>query len=250
MTHRRLWTRNELLLAINLYCKIPFGKIHLRNPEIMNLASLINRTPSAVAWKLVNFASFDPSLKLRGIQGARNASKLDREIWDEFFEDWEALAVESEMLLLKTQKSADVEPDFEKKEGIEKERTIKARVNQSFFRSSLLASYNNKCCITGISNTELLIASHIVPWSVDSKNRLNPRNGILVNALHDKAFEYGFITITTDFKILVCDDLLNSKNENSINYFHKHHNQDLILPSRFLPDSDFLKYHNQEKFKK
>jgi len=246
---RRLWTRNELLLAINLYCKIPFGKLHKGNSEIINLATLINRTPSALAWKLVNFASFDPSLQARGIKGAKNASKLDREIWDEFFDDWETLTVESEMLLLTKQHPKSTEPMFQEKVGKEKERVVKTRVNQSFFRSALLASYNNKCCITGISNTEFLIASHIVPWSVDNSNRLNPRNGILVNALHDKAFEFGFITITPNYKILVCSDLLKNNSDNNIEYFHKYHNQDLILPSRFLPDSEFLKYHNQEKFK-
>ncbi len=249
MTERRLWTRDELKLAINLYCKTPFGRLHKGNPDIIKLASLIKRTPSALAWKLVNFASFDPSLQARGIKGAKNASKLDREIWDEFFNDWETLSIESEMLLLSKQHSKTKEFIFPEKEGKEKERTVRTRVNQSFFRSMLLASYNNKCCITGMSNTEFLIASHIVPWSVDSKNRLNPRNGILVNALHDKAFEFGFITITTDYKIIVSSELLKLQDENTVNYFHKYHNQNIILPSRFLPDNEFLKYHNQEKFK-
>ncbi len=249
MTERKLWTRNELILAINLYCKIPFGRLHKGNPEIIKLASLIKRTPSALAWKLVNFASFDPSLKARGIKGAKNASRLDREIWNEFFNDWESMAIESEMLLVSKQESKTIEHNFMEKEGEEKERTVKTRVNQSFFRSALLASYNNKCCIAGISIPEFLIASHIVPWSVDSKNRLNPRNGILVNALHDKAFEFGFITITIDYKILICSDLLNRKDESNVNYFHKYHNKSLILPSRFLPDKEFLTYHNNERFR-
>jgi putative restriction endonuclease len=78
---QNLWSREELILAINLYCKLPFGRLHNRNPEIINLANLIGRTPSSVAYKLVNFASLDPSLKARGIKGASNASNLDREIW-------------------------------------------------------------------------------------------------------------------------------------------------------------------------
>ena len=75
-----LWTREELILAINLYCKLPFGRLHRANPDIIHLAKLIHRTPSAVALKLVNFASFDPSLRARGIKGASNASKLDSQI--------------------------------------------------------------------------------------------------------------------------------------------------------------------------
>jgi putative restriction endonuclease len=98
-----LWTREELILAINLYCKIPFGKIHQRNSEIIHLASLINRTPGSVALKMVNFASLDPSLKARGIKGASNASKLDSEIWNEFFNAWDILPFESEKILAKIQ---------------------------------------------------------------------------------------------------------------------------------------------------
>lgn len=67
---QRLWTREELILAINLYCKIPFGKLHRNNPDIIKLAKLIDRTPNTVSYKLVNFASFDPSLEARGIKGA------------------------------------------------------------------------------------------------------------------------------------------------------------------------------------
>jgi len=246
---RRLWTRNELLLAINLYCKTPFGRLHKGNPDIIRLAELLGRTPSALAWKLVNFASLDPSLQARGIKGAQNSSKLDKEIWEEFYNNWENLAFESEMLLFqKIQQKIPIE-EQEIKEGKEKERIVKTRVNQSFFRSTLLASYNNKCCITGITKTEFLIASHIVPWSIDSNNRLNPRNGILINALHDKAFEYGYITISTDYKVLVCSELLKSIETVSVDYFKNIHNQNLILPSRFLPDIEFIKYHNQEKFR-
>jgi putative restriction endonuclease len=198
---QKLWTKEELLLAINLYCKLPFGRLHKGNPEVINLAKLINRTPSSVAYKLVNFASMDPSLQARGIKGAQNVSKLDKSTWIDFFENIDNNAFESESLLVKLKDTTFekiLPEDFEKKEGKEKERLVKTRVNQFFFRQTILAAYNNKCCITGIDMPELLIASHIVPWKTDANNRLNPRNGICLNALHDKAFESGLLTITPD----------------------------------------------------
>ncbi len=249
MKERKLWNREELMLAINLYCKTPFGRLHKGNTEIIELSKLLGRTPSALTWKLVNFASLDPSLQARGIKGAQNSSKLDKEIWEEFYNNWENLAFESEMLLYNRKQEEMPIEEQELKEGKEKERLVKTRVNQSFFRSTLLASYNSKCCITGMSNIEFLVSSHIVPWSIDSKNRLNPRNGILINALHDKAFEYGYITISTDYKVLVCKELLNSKESSNDAYFKEIHNKELILPSRFLPGIEFIKYHNQEKFR-
>lgn len=252
---QKLWTREELILAVNLYCKLPFGRLHRLNPEVIHLAELIGRTSSSVAYKLVNFASLDPSLKARGIKGASNASKLDAEIWNEFFNNWDILPYESERLLANfeqtTVEKLNQIPDIElPKEGKMREQMVKVRVNQSFFRSSILASYNNTCCITGIQQPEFLVAGHIKPWSVDEKNRLNPQNGIAINALHDKAFETGLLTITTDYKIKISPLLFKQKKSKSIGeYFLKLDNREIILPSRFLPDVEFLKYHNEIRFK-
>jgi len=252
---QKLWTREELILAVNLYCKSPFGRLHHLNPEVIHLANLIGRTPSSVAYKLVNFASLDPSLQARGIKGASNASKLDAEIWNEFFNNWDILPFESEKLLANFEHISVEElnhiPEMElPKEVKMREQIVKVRVNQSFFRSSILASYNNTCCVTGIQQPEFLIAGHIRPWSIDEKNRLNPQNGIAINALHDKAFETGLMTITTDFKIKISPELFKKKKSKSIDeYFLKLDDQDIILPSRFLPDIEFLKYHNEVRFK-
>ena len=92
------WTPEQLKLAFAYYCQTPFGKLHSKNPQVIELAKLIGRTPSALAMKLVNFASLDPSITDTGRKGLSGASALDREIWDEFHTDWESLAVECEQL--------------------------------------------------------------------------------------------------------------------------------------------------------
>ncbi|WP_201793226.1 HNH endonuclease [Actinobacillus seminis] len=86
-------------------------------------------------------------------------------------------------------------------------RLVKTRINQNFFRSSVLSAYNNACAITGISVNEFLVASHIKPWTKDQKNRLNPHNGICLNSIHDRAFDRGLITIDTDYKIMISSRL-------------------------------------------
>lgn len=252
---QKLWTREELILAINLYCKTPFGKLYSRNPDVINLAKLIGRTSNSVAFKLVNFASLDPTLKARGIKGASNASKLDKQIWDEFFNNWDILPYESELLLANFHKtSIEQLNNFTQidlpKEGKTREQLVRVRVNQSFFRSAILASYNNTCCITGIQQPEFLIAGHIKPWSIDEKNRLNPCNGIALNGLHDKAFENGLLTITPDYRIKISSLLFKEKKKSNIEeYFLRYHNKEMILPSRFLPSIEFLEYHNNIRFK-
>lgn len=251
---QKLWSREELILAINLYCKIPFGKIHRNNPKVIELANLIGRTPNSVSFKLVNFASFDPSLKARGIKGASNASKLDLEIWNEFYNNWDQLPFESEKLLARYANSSieqvsEIETYDLPKEGKVRTQLVKVRVNQNFFRSMIIASYNSKCCITGLSNKELLVAGHIKPWSIDEKNRMNPQNGLALNTLHDKAFETGLITILPSFKVKVSSILKKGKNESVKDYFLKYDNQEIKMPTRFLPAKEFLEYHNDERFR-
>lgn len=249
---QRRWTREESILAINLYCKLPFGRLHQSNPEVIALAELIGRTPGSVAFKLVNFASLDPSLQARGIKGAGNTSKLDRSIWGEFYDNWEELAFESELLLAE-KKHQSIEQTHhihsdELPEGKSRERWVKTRVNQAFFRQSILASYNYKCCITGIAIPELLVAGHIKPWSIDRKNRMNPGNGIAINGLHDKAFERGLISISTNHRILISGQLKNSRDESGAidRFFLRYENREIFMPSRFLPETEFLRYHNEE----
>jgi putative restriction endonuclease len=124
-------------------------------------------------------------------------------------------------------------------------------VNQSFFRKTILASYNNTCCITGIQLPELIVAGHIKPWSLDEKNRLNPQNGIALNALHDRAYETGLLTITPELKIKISPSLFKQKKSQLLeDYFFRYDNQNIISPSKFLPDKEFLIYHNEVRFKK
>jgi len=244
---QRLWTRDELIIAINLYCKLPFGKLHQGHPEIIRLAELIDRTPGSVAYKLVNFASLDPSLQERGIKGASNASKLDKEVWNEFYQNWDELPYESEKLRASFEGRSleelfPLDEDFVIREGKERERLVKQRVNQNFFRQTVMAAYDYTCCITGLRQPELLIAGHIRPWATDEANRLNPRNGIAINALHDKAFEHGLLTISQDYIIRIAPELLDDRNgpDNEM-LFGRYDGKPMRLPKRFLPDRGLLK---------
>ncbi|XDD42495.1 HNH endonuclease [Leptospira sp. WS60.C2] len=249
------WTREETIIAFNVYCKIPFNKSSKSNPIIIKYAKIIGRSPSALNMKIGNFGRLDPNLRMRGIVGLGNGSKLDEIIWNEFNENWESLAYESELLIAKYQNRTIEDSIAEDLEiiplGKEKEVVIKSRINQSFFRSAVLSSYDLKCCITGLSVPELLVASHIVPWSRDEKNRINPRNGLCLNSLHDSAFDKGFITITPDFKIKISDSLNDYINDNAyLDMFKRYENQTINLPDKFLPSKEFLDFHFNHVFRK
>jgi putative restriction endonuclease len=248
------WTREELIVAFNLYCKIPFGKIHIHNPEIISLAKILGRTPSAVSWKLANFASLDPFLQKRNIAGASHGSKMDAEIWNEFNGDWDKLAFESEKLLAykvgkQIEEVSEVDLFDLPEAGKERASIVKVRVNQSFFRKAVLAAYNYQCCITGLEIPELLNASHIIPWSKDEANRVNPRNGLCLNAIHDRAFDRGLLTITPEFTVKISKSVKQEKNSNVVqDFLLRYDGLEIHKPARFIPDPKFLKYHNRNVF--
>jgi predicted restriction endonuclease len=249
MAKGKAWTRSELILAINLYCKIPFGKIDMRTPEVIQLAQRLDRTPGSISYKLANFASIDSTLPRKG---ASNVSRLDIEVWQEFFDNWDDLAFESE------KKAAEIQNiPLDKFAGIDtgnlpigetKERTVKTRVNQQFFRKMILSTYDYRCCITGLPIEDLLIASHIIPWSKDKKNRLNPSNGLCLNALHDRAFDKGLISFSDQYEMLISERIKKSEPE-KVDFFLRYNKQKIDLPKRFLPNKDFLAYHRNNIFK-
>jgi len=251
---RQNWTREELIIAFNLYCKTPFGKIHGRNPDIIALAKLLGRTPASVSWKLANFARLDPTLRARNIKGASHGSKEEVEIWNEFSNNWEKLSFESEKLVAKLKGENieqiisldEIEPT---KEGKERDALVRVRVNQSFFRATILAAYDNKCCITGLAIPELLNASHIIPWSVDKVNRVNPRNGLCLTAIHDRAFDRGLLTITTKYQVKISSKIKSVSSTDSLKTFLLDFDGlKITLPDKFAPNVDFLDYHNKNIF--
>lgn len=255
MAKNKNWTKEETIVAFNVYCKIPFKSSSKTNPTIVKYANIIGRSPSALNMKVGNFGRLDPELKKQGIVGLGNGSKLDEIVWNEFNGNWEKLAYESELLIAKFQnkKIEEIIDDevFEFPLGTERETIIRQRVNQNFFRSTILSSYNLKCCITGLSISDFLVASHIIPWKKDETNRLYPHNGLCLNSIHDKAFDRGFITVTPDYKIKVSKYFDDFKKDEAVpDFFLKHENQSIILPDRFLSSKDFLDWHYTNLFKK
>ncbi|WP_395625068.1 DNA (cytosine-5-)-methyltransferase [Thermomonas sp.] len=252
------WTREQLKLAFHFYCQTSFGKLHSRNPEIIELAKMIGRTPDALAMKLVNFASLDPSITNSGRSGLKGASRLDRETWDEFNSDWDGLVVECNRiyrnLLQQHGKYGVASPDvagdaISDYTGEMREANVQLRVKQQFFRRSVLSSYRGRCCISGLSDQRLLVASHISPWRSDKSNRLNPRNGLCLSAIHDKAFDNGLIALSDDFKVLVSNELLGRKDAFVEQVFAPIVGQTIEIPERFLPGQDFIRKHREDCFK-
>lgn len=241
---RKNWTRPEQVRALELYLRTPFGRIHKTNTDIIDLAKMIGRSPSALSLKMANFAALDPTIHQKGMG---NYSKSDGELWAEFFAAPSSFLSQIPNFNPNYEQTAQERDGFkfEVREGVDIERTVKARKNQNYFREMLFASYEGKCALTNIAQAELLNASHIKPWAADKEARLDPRNGILLNALHDRAFDRGLITFEDDLTLRVSKHL--DMPEMARPFFE---GKSLIQPKRFAPDPAFLAYHREQEFEK
>jgi putative restriction endonuclease len=254
---RRNWSKDELILVFALYLRLPFGKMHHNNSDVIYTSQIISRTPSAVAMRLGNFASLDPFHKERGVKGLTGGTAVCQPIWDEFFLNRDNLIFESERILAEKEhctiesKYSDLLNDLKDLTGDTKLREVKTRVNQNVFRQIVIANYSGKCAITGIDLPELLFASHIIPWSKNETERLNPENGICLSALYNRAFNKGLIGINEKYELLFSERLKQKANTGYFaQYFSSLEKTKIILPQKYLPSKEFLQYHLDMIFEK
>lgn len=243
------WTREQLILAFELYCRVPFGRITTRNPLIRDLAMRLGRTAASVTRKLGNFGAFDPELAARNVSGLTHGSKLDRAIWDEFHKDWSGLVLRAHDLRRERgpQQQADA-PLIPPTGPSEKIVTVKQRLHQAFFRDAVISSYNNRCCVTGLPLVECLVAGHIVPWSVDEHRRADPTNGVCMSATFDRLFDCGLVTIEDDLTLRVSGQVRKLKDKAAADLVAARHGQKIIPPARFYPDPACLRWHRENRF--
>jgi predicted restriction endonuclease len=244
------WSEDELRLALALYCQLPFGKMHSRNPEVVRLAEKIGRTPSAVAMKLVNFASLDPEIVKSGRTGLGNASTMDRRVWERFQNNWseEVSSAAAQLGTIAYEKpAADEVPPLSV--DTTRKAEVEVRKKQYLFRRMVLSSYTGRCCMSGLSESRLLVASHIMPWKQDEQNRLNPKNGLCLSALHDRAFDIGLLTVRPDYSILVSSEISKLRGDKfAQETLVSCHGKRIALPEKFHPAEEFLEWHNRNRF--
>lgn len=266
MAKGQKWTRDQLLIAMNLYCKLKFGQFHGRQPVLVQVSKKLGRTSNSLAMKLCNFASLDPVQKARGIKGLSGASELDRQVWREFHENWEVLGTVSEELfenlfIVGENQEAEISDKGVRVRPVraiappsgptERTSLVKVRRSQQFFRQTILNIYDHRCCVTGIAVPELLVASHILPWSKFPDERLNPQNGLCLSSLHDAAFDCGLITFDHGLCLSLSNALKNYFPQDALEKNFAAYDGKRICETEKLsePSQGFLKYHREKIFK-
>ena len=221
------------------------------------MAGLIERTPGSVAMRLNNFAAVDPFHQRRGILGLPGGKKQVEPIWNEFIENKEDLLFESERILAGMEnrsleeKFSGALQDIQRLKGEDRFREVKTRVNQNVFRQIVTANYLGRCAVSGIDISDFLVASHIVPWSKNEKERLNPENGICLSSLYDKAYDKGYIGINERYEVILSTAIKKKEKEPYYKpWFAPLSSMKINLPQKYFPAKSFLQYHMDVVFKR
>lgn len=251
------WTREQLLVAFKLYCRTPFGRLHRHNPDIIELSQKIGRSPSAIAMKCCNFASFDPVQQARNVKGLGNTSRADREIWEEHHTNSTKFVLETEAAFQEVMQRQSDYHELPIEEEIlsilgstERSAMRKYRIVQGNFRAAVLTSYEFRCAICNLNLPQLINASHIIPWSKNEERRADPTNGLSLCALHDRAFDRGLLTLDEAFCVVVSSraNVETSSHLQTVT-FAEAEGKPITMPVRFSPDQVALEYHRTNIFR-
>jgi len=252
------WTRDETLAAFVLYMHLPRGKFHARNADVIALATALGRKPSSVARKLSNIEHFDPN-RDKDVVGSSHGSHWEREIWDEVVAHGDDVIGEA-LSLYRDAMAPSVAQEYDSassvdvlREGRDVTVTATRRLNQDHFRNLLMELYEEKCCVTGLGVRQLLVASHIKPWrdADPFTERVNVENGLVLNSLHDAAFDKGLITLDRDYRIVMSDGLLRmarKADSEGMRWLMATRGRQIALPRTHRPSQEFLEYHRDVVF--
>lgn len=124
----------------------------------------------------------------------------------------------------------------------EKETIIKSRVGHSKLKEILLNNLK-KCQLCNIKKEELLIASHIKPWSKsNSQERLDLNNVLLLCPIHDSLFDKGFISFNDNGEIIIS----NALSEEDILSLNIDKTLKIALNEK---QKEYMEYHRENIFK-
>lgn len=252
MGARKPWTREDVIIAYALYCVIPFSKVNNSNQVIKDAAEVMGRSPASLKMRICNLAALDPDFLATGRAGLSRVAKLDQEVFAEFSSDWLRLSSTAEELLglpiFDIAEPVYNGPDKRRKKTYAE---ISEKQARRFFRKSVIASYEGRCCISGMTIPQMLIASHIKPYaSSDVKTeRANPANGLLLNAFYDRAFDQGLMTVLPNLTIMISDQVKEVyTDERTREWLYAIEGTKIKRPARFAPRRDLLEYHNKNVF--
>lgn len=244
------WTYAEVTMVCYLY----LYSNRKRSEDKKLMSEILGRSEKSISAKMDNLARFDPIVILEGKKGLTHGSKIDESVWIDFQEHPQKMITEAQKLIAERGEMDDATMQkyytiddglmIDIIEGQDIEAVLKRRLGQEAFRRKVLHCANEKCCITGINEPRLLVASHIKPWICCSPfEKTDVHNALCLNRLHDGLFDKYLMTIDEDYKIIYAPTLEKSVGtdffESAIAKY------DVIrVNNKNKPSVDYIVYHN------
>lgn len=239
------WSRDEYLVTLDLYLNHPDIVEDQTDPEIQEVASLIGRSPGAVALRLANFRHLDPS----STEGMSHVSNDSERIWEEYHDKHRELAIEADRARKRLASGTDDSLGRdESARTIDEARTGEAttetstRLGQADFRQIVLDRYAHQCLLCDVREPGLLIAGHILPWAEFENERGDPENGLVLCYNHHEAFDLGMFTLSHEYECVVRPNF--SPEGTFLNRTIVERDGDPIHFPNEPPSKEYLKEHN------
>lgn len=251
-------TRSSYLNAIKILDEI----FKQKDPFHLNSNSLLNITDAALMAKIIDYV-VDEEDKYRNNQNSifdlgkstqtsyprkRFCTAAIRRLGDYVNQISEATKIMNEGL----QDGLSLSKDLLKKFNIEGKGTdrdihTKQRIGQDIFRAMLMELYSSKCCLTGIDVSEVLRASHIIPWAENETTRLNPENGLCLSATYDAAFDRHLISFDEDYRLILSPVIKEAYTSDAFKtYFRNLEGKTISLPQIYKPSQEYLVKHRNK----
>ena len=158
-----------------------------------------------------------------------------------FISNWDGFALKS-TLAFGNPYQAEMEAPVNATERRYALRMVKERLHQATFREAVLYAYGRRCAITGLPESQLLDAAHIIADGDEALGQPVVPNGLALSKIHHAAFDAHLIGIDPDYRLHVSDRLLDQDDGPMLQALKQLDGSELHLPSRTrdYPDQDRL----------
>lgn len=263
-----IWLEEEMLLTLYIYLTHNSEDLNKTSKFLQDFSKRLNfftgidRTVDSIAIRISNFKAVDPNYSGTGLPNGgkkvlecwnKYSNNLDylKELYDKFVKNTFSMIdnqAKEELTFIDKQLKNMGNPDNfkdidiqEKDAYVESLITVRNGAIQRIFRDNLIMEFNQKCALCGINNRNLLIASHILPYSKckNKEDMINHNNGLLLCPIHDALFDKKYITFDENGKIVI------NKEIDKKLYSNFNINDNMYLSKKYLNNErlDFLKKH-------
>ena len=166
-----------------------------------------------------------------------------------FISGWDAKALKARLVFGAPDQEALTPPEnaLERRYAL---RAVKQRLHQASFREAVITAYNGRCALSGLPESVLLDAAHIISDKDEKFGQPVVSNGIPLSKIHHAAFDAHLIGIDPDYRLHVSDRLLVQNDGPMLDALKRLNGGTIHLPGRVKdrPDRDRLAQ-RYERFK-